>query len=142
MSLFDWCWGTNCFTHHCFCTTSANFNNTKKANNRAIFLWPHPQQYGNSQARDWIQAAAATYPVAVAMLDPLTHCTRPSTEQNQHLHSNPRHCSQVLNPPCHRGNSNSATFLMTLVLILPIPWKNFEDSQESIDYTLRTVVLR
>ena len=36
--------------------------------------------YGNFQARDRIQAAAATYPTAVAKPDPLTPCTRPKIE--------------------------------------------------------------
>ena len=35
-----------------------------------LFLMAIPMAYGSYQARDWIQA------VAVAMLDPLTHCTR------------------------------------------------------------------
>ena len=30
--------------------------------------------YGSFQARDWIRASTATYAVAVAMPDPLTHC--------------------------------------------------------------------
>jgi len=30
--------------------------------------------YGSSWARDSMQATAATYPTAAAILDPLTHC--------------------------------------------------------------------
>ena len=36
--------------------------------------------YGRSQARDWILAAAVTYPAAVAMPNPLTRCARPERE--------------------------------------------------------------
>ena len=36
-----------------------------------------PAAYGSSWARDWIWATAITYTIAVAMLDPLTYCTRP-----------------------------------------------------------------
>ena len=39
-----------------------------------FFLIAAPEAYGSSQARDWIQATAATYTPAVAMWDPLTHC--------------------------------------------------------------------
>jgi len=35
---------------------------------------------GSSWARDGIPATAATYTTATAMLDPLTHCTRPRME--------------------------------------------------------------
>ena len=33
-----------------------------------------PAAYGNSWARDWIQAPAATYAATMAKADPLTHC--------------------------------------------------------------------
>ena len=36
-----------------------------------------PMAYGNSWARNWIQAAAAIYATASAMPDPLTYCSRP-----------------------------------------------------------------
>ena len=36
-----------------------------------------PVAYGSDQARDWIQATAATHAMAAATLDPLTHCTEP-----------------------------------------------------------------
>ena len=36
--------------------------------------------FGSSQARDWIQATAATYATAAATPDPLTHYTRPGIE--------------------------------------------------------------
>ena len=34
-----------------------------------------PAAYGNSQARDGIQATAIVYVAAVATLDPLTYCS-------------------------------------------------------------------
>ena len=39
-----------------------------------------PMAYENSQTRDQIQAIAVTYPAAVAMPNPLTHCTGLGTE--------------------------------------------------------------
>ena len=33
-----------------------------------------PMAFGSSHSRDWMQATAATYAMAAAMLDPLTHC--------------------------------------------------------------------
>ena len=50
------------------------------------------------QARDWIKAAA------VAMPDPLIHCT--GWGLNLHL----CHCSRVLNPLCRSRNSSTADF--------------------------------
>ena len=67
-----------------------------------------PMAYESSQVRDWIWATAVTYATAAAMPDPLTYCTRPGIEP--HLHSSLRCCSQILNPPCHSGNSFSFYF--------------------------------
>ena len=39
-----------------------------------------PIAYGSFWAWDWVLAAAVTYTAAVAMLDPLTHCTWPEIE--------------------------------------------------------------
>ena len=66
------------------------------------FFVATPTAYGSLQARDRIQATAATYTTATATLDPLTHCSRGS---NTHLQSHPSHCSQILNPMHHGGNS-------------------------------------
>ena len=41
--------------------------------------------------------------------DPLTHCIGPASKL--HLHSDQRHCIWILNPLCHRGNSNFFIFL-------------------------------
>ena len=41
-----------------------------------LFFMATPAAYGNTQARDWIWAAAATYAEAAAMPDSFTHCTR------------------------------------------------------------------
>ena len=40
-----------------------------------FFFIAAPLAYGSSQAGDQIQAAVVTYAIAVATLDPLTHCT-------------------------------------------------------------------
>ena len=48
-----------------------------------FFLMIAPAAYGSSQARDQIQATDATYAIAVAMPDNLTHCTRQVVESIQ-----------------------------------------------------------
>ena len=40
-----------------------------------LFFMAAPRAYGSSWARDGIQASAVTQATAVAMPDPLTHCT-------------------------------------------------------------------
>ena len=40
-----------------------------------------PVAYESSWARDWIQTIAVTYAKTVAMLDPLTHCTKQTSDQ-------------------------------------------------------------
>ena len=70
--------------------------------------------YGNSQAKDQIQATASTYAAAVATPDPLTHCIGLGIESialdwgsNLHLHSDLSYCDQILSPLCHSGNSDT-----------------------------------
>ena len=46
-----------------------------------------PAAYESSPAGDWIQAAAAIYITAVAMLDALTHCIWLGVPVNLHLPS-------------------------------------------------------
>ena len=46
-----------------------------------FFLMATSMAYGSSQARDWIWAAAATHPIAVAVLAPLTPCTKPGIKR-------------------------------------------------------------
>ena len=62
-----------------------------------FFFMAAPVAHGSSRARDGIQAADATYTAAVAIPDPITHCTWPGTDQS--------HCRQILNQLCHGGNS-------------------------------------
>ena len=59
-----------------------------------------PAVYGISQARDRIQATAANCAAAEATLDLST--TALGWGSNLRLHSDPSHCSQILNP-LHQG---------------------------------------
>ena len=69
------------------------------------FLMAAPAAYGISGAKDRIQAIAATWAAATAVLDPLAHCA--SWGSNLCLHSDLSHCSQILNLLWHGGNSSN-----------------------------------
>ena len=59
-----------------------------------FFLWPHLWH--------------VEIPRGKGSLDPLMHCSRPGS--NPHICSNPSHCSQILNPLWHSGNSGICIF--------------------------------
>ena len=73
-----------------------------------IFFTVEPTAYGSSLARDRIQVTAVTWIEAVAMPDPLIHCT--GREWNLCLCSDPSHCNQILNP-LHNSRNSCFTFL-------------------------------
>lgn len=62
--------------------------------------------------RNRISASAVTYTTArqCQVLQP----TVSGQGLNPHLHSDPSRCIQVLNPPCHSGNSNRKHFWIDL----------------------------
>ena len=63
-----------------------------------VFLMMTTLACGSSQAKNQILA------LAEATLDPLNHCARPGIEPTPLKDLSC--CSQILNPLCHRGNSN------------------------------------
>ena len=80
-------------------------------------LFGPPDGLWSSQARHQIQAAVATYTTAVAMLDPLTHCTR------RGWGSSP--CPRAAETPLillNYGGSSSLQILMEGIHRIGIPW--------------------
>ena len=86
-----------------------NFINLKKSafGLMDFFLMASPVAYGSSPAKERIRAAAATYPVDAATLDPLTHCTELGIKPT--LCSDSSRCGWILNPLCHSRNSQITT---------------------------------
>ena len=77
----------------------------------SFFLMAAPAAYGRSCAREWNGAAAATYTTATTTSGPLTHYAGPGIEpepprgSNPSLPRDPTHCSRILNPLNHGGNT-------------------------------------
>ena len=82
-----------------------------------FFLMAASMAYGRPWDRDWIPAAAATYP---ARQELLTHC-RP--RWNWHLSRDPTCCSGILNPLPYSGNSLKEIFFFNcrkwVIFLLP-----------------------
>ena len=87
--------------------------------------------YGSSQARDWIQAAAATYTTAVAMPNPFNPLSQAG---------DPSHHSQILNP-LHQGRSSmihnfkSYTTFIIIIKYWPFPYVEPYNLEAYLFYT-------
>ena len=68
------------------------------------FFMALPTAYGNSWARDWIQATAVTYTTSATTTDPLT--TAQGWWSSLHLQSDMSCCSWILNTLHQSGNSS------------------------------------
>ena len=83
-----------------------------------------PTAYGGCCAGDWIWDTSTTYATAETTLDPLTHCAGLGSDLC--LHSNPSHCSWILNPLHHSRNSTNYCFSLdpSAYQILYAPFKS------------------
>ena len=64
---------------------------------KLCFLMAAPRAYGNSWARDWVQATATPESLPVA----------PGRGSNLHIYNDSGCCTQVPNPLCHSRNSET-----------------------------------
>ena len=102
-----------------------------------LFIVP-PTAYGSSQAREWIQTTAVTYATAVAMLNP----TALDWGSNPRLCRGPSHCSRLLNPLRHSGNSFFICFWWTYFLITRFcPKPPFSCLKHTRDFKVQLLIL-